>query len=292
MSPPAPAVPASSSRVDALRHRVRDVTRRQVRSARATVRARTGRAGDLPSFVVAGAQRCGTTSLHQDLLRHPQVRGAAGKELQFFTLHHERGLDWYRGCFPRLAPGQQTFESTPYYLFDPAAPARLAAALPAAKVVVLLRDPVTRALSHHRHSVRTGAERLPLAQALAAEPQRLAAARALGPGSSAGHRALRAWSYVARGRYGEQLSRWVAAVGRERLHVVRSEELHADPAREHARLLAFLGLDVVDLGGHARHTRRPPEAGDPMPEARALLAGAFEGDLPLLLATTGWERGW
>ena len=279
--------------LDVGRHRARDVLRRGVRSARASVRAATGTAGDLPSFVIAGAQRCGTTSLFLDLCRHPQVLAPSGKELQYFTLHHARGLDWYRGCFPRLGPGQHTLEASPYYLFDPAAPGRLAAALPDARVVVLLRDPVARAVSHHRHSVRTGAERLPLAEALAAEPARTARAQRLGPGSSRGHRLLRQHSYAGRGRYGEQLERWGAAVGRERLHVVRSEDLHADPARHHAALLGFLGLDPAPLVSPARHTRRPPEPGpDPLPRARELLAGAFDDDTPRLLAVTGWSRAW
>ena len=80
-----------------------------------------------PDFVIIGAQRGGTTSLHAYLSAHPQVRTPATKELHFLTDRHERGLDWYLGQFPAsLSPGVITGEATPYALFHPLAPRRLA----------------------------------------------------------------------------------------------------------------------------------------------------------------------
>src|SRR5690606_40242338 len=79
-------------------------------------------------FHVTGVQTCALpiSSLYHYLRAHPQVRPATGKELQYFTLYHGRGQRWYRGHFPRLAPGQVTFEASPYYLFHPSAPRRVA----------------------------------------------------------------------------------------------------------------------------------------------------------------------
>ncbi|MEK8106137.1 hypothetical protein NKG94_14940 [Micromonospora sp. M12] len=69
-----------------------------VRAARAWGRAaRPGEPGPLPDFLVIGGQRCGTTSLYHHLAAHPQVRAASGKELQYFSVHHGRGVRWYRG---------------------------------------------------------------------------------------------------------------------------------------------------------------------------------------------------
>ncbi len=103
-----------------------------------------------PDFVIIGTQRGGTTSLHAYLSAHPQVATPATKELHFITDRYERGLDWYLGQFPaELPPDVITGEATPYALFHPLAPRRLREIAPAARLIVLLRNPVDRAYSHY-----------------------------------------------------------------------------------------------------------------------------------------------
>lgn len=63
------------------------------RSATASMRA-------LPDFLIIGEAKCGTTSLYDDLARHPLVREAAVKEVHFFDIRFHKGLDWYRAQFP------------------------------------------------------------------------------------------------------------------------------------------------------------------------------------------------
>ncbi|WP_326559819.1 sulfotransferase family protein [Micromonospora sp. NBC_01796] len=234
-----------------------DRLRRGVRAARAWGRAaRPGPPGPLPDFLVIGGQRCGTTSLYHYLAAHPLVRGATGKELQFFSLHHARGLRWYRGHFPDLAPGERSFEASPYYLFHPSVPARIAADLPEARFVALLRDPVQRAYSHYLHTRSYGTEPLSFADALDAEEERLALALRDGPDTRTAHRALRNHSYVARGRYAEQLERWYAHIPRERIHVAYTEDLHTDPAGTYAGILRHLDLPPFTPETFTHHTRR------------------------------------
>lgn len=255
--------------------------------------------GPLPDFLILGGQRCGTTSLFHYLRAHPQVRPATGKELQYFTLHHGRGQRWYRGHFPALSPGQVTFEASPYYLFHPSVPARVAAALPEARFVVLLRDPVQRAWSHYRHTRAYGAEPLSFPEALAAEPRRLAAALRHGPDTRRAHAALRNHSYAARGRYAEQLQRWFAHVPRERIHVVRSEDLYADPAGTYGELLRFLELDPFTPAEFGRHTRTggvrstglDPSAGLD-PSVLAELTEHFTPHNARLAELLGWPDPW
>lgn len=244
---------------------LRDPVRRAVRAGRAWARAALpGPLGALPEFLIIGAQRCGTTSLYRYLAAHPQVRAATGKELQFFSLHHTRGTRWYRAHFPVRPPGIRSFEASPYYLFDPDVPARAAATLPQAKFIALLRDPVERAYSHYLHTRSYGVEPLSFAEALDAEPARL----------RAGHR--REFSYVARGRYAEQLQRWYALIPAERLLVVRTERLNA----EHPRILDFLGLDPHTPADLTRHTRRPGDDKNSQltPELRERLKAEFAAD--------------
>ena len=95
----------------------------------------------LPDFLILGAQRGGTTSLFASLAAHPEVAPPKEREIHFFNLNYWRGSRWYRRKF-RRRPGEVSGESSPYYLFHPHAPPRVAADLPSAKFVVLLRDPV------------------------------------------------------------------------------------------------------------------------------------------------------
>jgi hypothetical protein len=269
------------------RRMMRDRLRRAVRGARAW--AGTVAPGPLPDFLIIGGQRCGTTSLYHYLAAHPQVRVATGKELQYFTLHHTRPSRWYRAHFPRLGPGERTFEASPYYLFHPQAPGRIAAALPEARFVALLRDPVERAYSHYLHSRSHGVEPLEFAEAIAAEAGRLAAALRHGPDHPRAHHTLRHHSYLARGRYAEQLARWFAEVAPERMHVIRSEDLYADPARVYAELLCFLDLAPFTPSGFARHTRRVDTGSSGLTDrVRAELTGYFAPHNARLAELLGW----
>lgn len=274
------------------RRRAADRLRRAVRGGRAWVRGVTA-PGPLPDFLILGGQRCGTTSLYHYLCAHPQVRRATGKELQYFTLHYERGQRWYRGHFPTLSPGQVTFEASPYYLFHPSTPQRVAATLPEARFVVLLRDPVERAFSHYRHTRAYGAEPLSFPDALAAEERRLAVALRRGPDTRQAHAALRNHSYLARGRYAEQLQRWFAHVPRQRIHVIRSEDLYADPAGVYTALLRFLELDPFTPATFGRHTRTGGAGSSGLdPSVRAELADRFAPHNARLAELLGWPDPW
>jgi len=221
---------------------------------------RMGQPRALPGAVILGAQKCGTTSLHGYLVQHPGVIPPLRKEVHYFDLNYPRGEAWYRAHFGRTEEAGLNLDASPYYLFHPAVPARLHALLPDAKLVVLLRDPVRRAYSHYWHERAKGREKLEFAEAIAAEPGRIASAEArLADGSldrSADHQHF---SYLARGRYAEQLERWFALYPRERFHVVRFEDLVREPLGRLNDVLAFLGLPAasrVDL--EARNTRRYP----------------------------------
>lgn len=221
----------------------------------------------LPSFLVIGAQRAGTTSLFHYLTRHPDVDGPTsvepaiwwGKEVHFFDENYWRGVDWYRTFFPlevkrrvarRRGRDLQTGEATPYYLFHPAVPARVAAVVPEVKLVALLRDPVERAYSHYQMMVRTGREKLAFEDALAAEPERLAGAEealakerpAVGKQGHRAHHQHRHRAYAGRGLYAEQLERWFQHFTREQVLVLRTEDMLVRPGEIYAETLQFLGL--------------------------------------------------
>jgi hypothetical protein len=221
-----------------------------LRMVRRGVRRSTSQLRPLPDFLIIGGQRCGRTSLCYYLRAHPQVLPALAKELHFLTRHRSCGEGWYRAQFPlrarrtsRRVTAPLTFEATRYYLFHPLTAARAAQLLPEVKLLVLVRDPVSRAWSHYRHMVHLGLEPLPLEEALAQEPVRLAG-EVERIQSAPGHDAVRyrRYSYLARGASAEQLRRWLAHFPADRSLVLGSEQLLADPAGGYARVLEFLDL--------------------------------------------------
>ncbi|MDQ3454765.1 MAG: sulfotransferase, partial [Actinomycetota bacterium] len=211
-----------------------------------------------PSFLIIGAQKAGTTFLHQELLGHPQVVAALTKEIQYFSDHFRKGPEWYSGFFPAMSAvarygSVMCGEATPNYLFHPLAASRIAAALPEVKVIVLLRDPVRRAFSQYLHERR-----------LSHEPARsFDDALALELGRTAGELqrlveepdyvsyAWRHHAYRARGRYQEQLERLYQHIDPARVMVLIAEDMFAAPTATVARVVEFLGLTPwapADLG--------------------------------------------
>lgn len=185
---------------------------------------------DLPDFIILGAQRGGTTSLYRWISALPAMEPATSKEVHYFDLNYAKGEGWYRARFPLARAGRITGEASPYLLYHPLAPERAARDLPTStRFIVVLRDPVQRALSHYWHERRMKAETESLSVALALEEERLIGA------DEAVRRGERSFahfhfSYVARGRYAEQLERWFGLVGRDRVLVLESENMFADAA--------------------------------------------------------------
>ena len=199
----------------------------------------------LPSCVGLGAQKAGTTTLHALLSQHPQVHLPPQKELQFFSLHYAQGERWYRQQFSAAQRGQICGDITPYYLFHPWAPQRIAQLIPKARLIVLLRDPVERTLSHYFHARRLGFEPLPLEQALAAEAQRLSGAEQVLQATDGRHKMHQECSYLSRSRYEQQLARVQALFPAEQLLVLSSEALFATPEPLWQQLLVFLELEPM-----------------------------------------------
>lgn len=265
---------------------VRVVLRNAVWSyGRATARVRP-----LPDFLIIGAQRAGTTALYEYLRRHPGIAGPAWKEVNFFDVHHRRGQAWYRGHFP-IRSRAIVGEASPSYLFHPLAPERVAALLPEARLIALLRNPIERALSHYHHEVDLGREPLPFEEALEREEERMRGEleRMLGDPAYFSD----AWwnhTYVARGRYAEQLERWLAFFPREQLLVLTSEELFAQPRQTYACVLDFLGAGPHALGSYPRVFAR--DYSEMLPETRLRLADYYAEPNAQISELLGRELGW
>ncbi len=181
----------------------------------------TARYRKLPDFLIIGAQRSGTSTLYQYLARHPDVRGAFRKEVHYFDIHYDRGLDWYRACFPFRGV---TGESSPSYLVHPEVPARVRAVLPEVKLIAILRNPVERAYSAYQRNLRRGRESRPFGEAVFGRADSLE------------------FAYLERGLYAEQLERWLQHFPRTQLLVIGAEKFFSETAPVLQRVCAFLEL--------------------------------------------------
>ncbi|XP_050032842.1 uncharacterized protein [Dermacentor andersoni] len=102
----------------------------------------------LPSALIIGVKKAGTRALLEFLRLHPDVR-ATGPETHFFDRHYNKGIEWYRLQMPLTLQEQITMEKTPSYFVTEEVPARIRSTLPQARLLVVVRDPVTRALSDY-----------------------------------------------------------------------------------------------------------------------------------------------
>ena len=255
----------------------------------------------LPDFLILGAQKAGTTALYAYLRWHPEITGPSFKEVSFFDRHYARGETWYRAHLParprqwvarrRRGRWPAVGEASPSYLFHPLAPERVAAMLPDARLIAVLRDPVDRAFSHYQHEVALGREPLPFEDALAAEEERMRG-EVERMTSDPSYFSEPWWNhtYAARGRYAEQLERWVSSFPREQILVLFSDDLLQQPADTYARVLTFLRVSPHELPSYPRiFSREYSEMG---PATRARLEGVFAGPNAELAELLGRELPW
>lgn len=208
-------------------------------------------------FLVIGAQRCGTTYLHDLLEAHPQVAMArpSRPEPKVFLTDEvvERGHAWYDATwFGHAGPDQLCGEKSTSYLEDPEAPRRVRAVLGSVPLLVQLRDPLARAVSNWRFSIAGGLEERPLSQALA---DNLVGPRAWDPGRTS----VSPYAYLERGRYADQLEPWWDAFG-DLVHVGFLDELVRDQQAV-ADLWRHLGVDDT-----VRPELRGPVNASPAPD--------------------------
>jgi hypothetical protein len=270
---------------NSLRSRTPRSLRKPLAHAAEGLSALTGSLRSLPTFIIVGGQRCGTNSLYEYLVSHPNVRRALpGQEVHFFDFNVDRGLTWYRGHFPirvkptlsKLTAGSQviTGECSPYYMFHPLAPSRIADLLPDVKLLALVRNPIDRAFSHYHHERTRGVETLSFEKAINEETERLRGEvekmRRDPNYYSFNHHHF---SYVERGKYADQLDVLYSLFPRENIMVLFSEEFFKDPAAAHLRALEFLGLPPFFLSEYP--TYNPGRYTDMDPQIRSRLTDEF-----------------
>lgn len=203
-----------------------------------------------PDYLVVGTKRGGSTSFADWLEQHPEVAPClARKGTHYFDTNFRRGRAWYASRFEKTSAGfRVTGEASPYYMFHPLAPERIKAELPDVKLIAVLREPVDRLLSHYRYEVERGHETESLERALDLEESRLAGeVERLRQDVSYEGYPYRHYSYLHRGHYADQIAHLHTLFAPERVLVLQSEQMFADPNGTLALAWRFLGLEPVHL---------------------------------------------
>ena len=223
-------------------------------------------------FVVIGVQKAGTTALFEYLSEDPGLSLADVKEVHFFD---DETLDWaapdygvYHAHFDWSRP-QIRGEATPIYAYWPNTLERIDAYSPDIKLILMLRDPVARAWSHWRMETARGVEQAPFAWCIRQGRQRLFET------APWGHH--REFSYVERGFYGAQLDRLYDIFPRDRVLILRAEDLSRDPDATLRQVSAFLGVQAREPVAH-RTAHVGPEMGGPGSDDIAHLREVYRQD--------------
>ncbi|XP_053495159.1 heparan sulfate glucosamine 3-O-sulfotransferase 3A1 [Ictalurus furcatus] len=189
----------------------------------------------LPQAIIVGVKKGGTRALLEFLRVHPDVR-AAGAEPHFFDRFYDNGLEWYRDLMPKTLDGQITMEKTPSYFVTPEAPARIYSMSRSTKLIVVVRDPVTRAISDYTQTLSKKPD-IPSFESLTFKN------RTTGLIDTS-------WSAIQIGIYSKHLDNWLQFFPMRQILFVSGERLISDPAGELGRVQDFLGLKRIITDKH------------------------------------------
>ncbi|ERL91403.1 hypothetical protein D910_08735 [Dendroctonus ponderosae] len=220
----------------------------------------------LPSALVIGVKKGGTRALLEFIRIHPDVR-AAGSEVHFFDKNYHRGFQWYRSHMPPTLEGQLTIEKTPSYFITKEAPRRVQMMNPSTKLLVVVRDPVTRnvyADIEIPEEAQETTQNDPLeeytqiteeaisdyTQAASKKPEMKTFEEMVFINGTVGSIVDTSWGPVKLGLYYKYLTRWLKFFPLSQLLFISGERLILDPAIELKRVQDFLGLKRVVTEKH------------------------------------------
>lgn len=195
-----------------------------------------------PAFLIIGAQKAGTTALFNFICQHPNVKPPTKKEIHYFDLFYERGTDWYFKNFKKENL-HITGEATPYYLFHPLAPIRVQKILPNIKIIIIIRNPIDRAISHYSMNIRKKIENRSFIEAVefdkiyTLKEEKFLISKKLCKSYFHQH-----YSYLSRGRYFRQINHWFDFFPKKNFFIIQHKNLLETPNFILKELYKFLDL--------------------------------------------------
>jgi len=216
----------------------------------------------LPTFLIIGAQKSGTTTLFEIMTKHPNFVRPTVKEINYFGWRFWRGLTWYKNHFPIVSdtPNVITGEATTNYIWHPLAAQRIKKILPHIKIIIILRNPIDRAYSHFHMSLKQGREWLAFEDAINIEEERLRGKKeAIVKGQIYDSFDYKFHSYLSRGKYVYQIKDWIKYFPTDRFLILRTEDLASEAENTYNKIFRFLDLPSLRIDFDNQRIRNYPK---------------------------------
>jgi hypothetical protein len=281
------AIPKNALTTSTFARSARGIYRSQIRRATreaiiASRLARGSRRSHTPDYLIVGVQKCGTTGLFDSLTKSPWFASPLTKEVHFFDLAPHKSVDWYRSHFWGRDTGLRLWgEATPSYFDTPSIPSQVSEVLgDDVRIIILLRDPVSRAISHYHHSVDFGFEKRTLVEAFQSE------LNLLSHGQWSNLEDFRRYGYLSRSRYSASIRRWHDYFPADKIHICIAERRYESLASVGAFLLPE--LDAPFKASDVRNSNRRPY---PSPDLNELgrAVEALASDAEKVRQMLGWS---
>jgi hypothetical protein len=235
------------------------------------------------NFILAGAQKSGTTALHYFLSRHPDIAMGDQQEIHFFDndTHFVSAVDYeeLHKHYPPLAPSMIAGDCTPSYLYHEPAAERISKYNPNIKLLIILRNPVERAFAHWNMQRFKGREPLDFFDAVREEQNRIGGKPPV---------EARRFAYIGRGFYGRQLERVFKFFPREQVKAVKFEDFRVNQRETVTSILSFLGRKPLRSIRNKDRNIIPYERAMSGKE-RAFLYNLFADDIAKVEQMLGWD---
>ena len=182
----------------------------------------------LPQAIIIGVRKCGTRALLEMLKMHPQI-AAASEEVHYFDNNYDRGQEWYRRRMPFSYPDQITIEKSPAYFITPQAPERVKKMSKDVKLLIIVRDPTTRAISDYTQIWTSKNQK--------GKDYKTFEEQAMKNGEvNSSYKALQI------SIYNQHIKRWLEHFPRRQMHFIDGGKLISNPYPEVKEVERFLGL--------------------------------------------------
>jgi len=209
----------------------------------------------LPDFLIIGAAKSGTSSLYEYLNHHPSILPCVVKEPNYFTVYYDRGLDWYKSCFPfkiqKIFTQGQKFiigEATARYYWYPFAAEHAHRVVPKAKIILLLRNPIDRSYSHYKMRFNNRKVKQSFEEEIRDEPKNLEGewGKMLNDESYFSFK-FNSNGYLSKGLYINYVKKWFEFFPKNQILVIKAEDFFSDPEKITNQTLEFLGMRPFKL---------------------------------------------
>jgi len=221
----------------------------------------------LPDFIIFGVSRSGTTSLYQYLSQHPNIEPSVVKELRFFDMYFDRGINWYRMNFPskwqkfvftKLKHKKFiTGEASGAYLQNPHTPKRIHNLNPNMKLILLLRNPVDRAFSHYKRKIKNGSEKLSFEEVIEKEKSRINGEQEKMEKNEKYYSPIyHSLAYITTGLYAIRLKHWLKYFSMKQILILENGEFLREPEKVYNQAIKFLDLPEWKLSTYRKFSKQ------------------------------------